>query len=813
MASNETFDVILDRVKLKVKSGRDIVTQSSDTGLPVTGGRVSIAENAGTIGGLIAELSIIEPDFPIKLLDALENLGKYHGEVSQAIDNIKQLGNTKYHVYFDDAVSDKLSKEMMARLKQKRKTWYAYSGGINSMINDLLGQAALNGAISSEIVPENDLSGVKKSVIVAPKHIRFKYNKEKDEYDPYQQVSNAILGYRAESNLVPLNTTTYKYLALGRFGEKPYAIPPFISALANVAIGNDMMDNLKYVVKKLGTLGFLEVLVNGPKPKTNERDEDYFKRTQNYLNRIIPEIDKGLSRGYVAGFKDVHEFNMHSTTGNVQGAKDLVELNDSKMMTGLKQDPLMFGRNFSTTETLGRVILAKMTTQVGNYQKLVASYLEDLFLLDLQLAGYPIVSIEVEFEPAMIGDKLRDEQTRTAQLTNLTTLYKQGIIGQQTFATEAGYEKPELEEPAAVVIPIDPNKVPPADPNNPQGGGGTDPNADGGDATDPKTTASNSKQAAVQLGKLYAEYPYHSEDCGCTIHSLDKSEDKKIQDYVDAYYKSTKGVYSKAVKKSTAAVGKALASLGEGATEQVVLDNVIYNLYKDWGKNFSKPQQKVIADFVHTAYTFFRQDKSIFGAGKDKMPNGALNLVDMRTIQYYKDSDALYLGKFITDEDLKKKITGFIKEKYVTNELPIGNNKQSLDAFKNEFGDLMDGQDWKLTRIISTTVNKMRNTAAVAYMNQAEVTQYEVTGVSDRLQCGFCREMQGKTFSVSKAVDHLSNLSNSDPALVGSDSPFVNSVFKKSDEIKDISGEDLQSYGIHFPPYHVLCRDTVIAVI
>src|SRR5690606_30692076 len=99
-----------------------------------------------------------------------------------------------------------------------------------------------------------------------------------------------------DGNLVELNTETYKYIALGRFGEKPYGIPPFLSALENIAIGRDMQDNLKYVVKKLGTLGFLEVLVNGPKPLPNEDADAYYRRTQDYLNKVIPEIDKGLSR-------------------------------------------------------------------------------------------------------------------------------------------------------------------------------------------------------------------------------------------------------------------------------------------------------------------------------------------------------------------------------------------------------------------------------------------------------------------------------------------------------------------------------------
>jgi len=242
---------------------------------------------------------------------------------------------------------------------------------------------------------------------------------------------------------------------------------------------------------------------------------------------------------------------------------------------------------------------------------------------------------------------------------------------------------------------------------------------------------------------------------------------------------------------------------------------VIYTLYNEWGVQFNEPQKKVIDKFVNMTYKYFRGDKSVFGEATDKnrVPKGAFSTIDYRALEYFKNSDSYYLGKFITDEDLNKRITSFIKSKYLTNELPIGNNKESVDAFKEEFGDLFEGKDWKITQIISTSVNKMRNTAAVSYMSQAEVDEFEIRGVTDRLQCGFCKELQGTKFSVKRAMDFIDELTKSSPELLPEDNPFINSVFKKPEEIVGLTGDELQSMKINYPPYHGHCRDVVAAIL
>lgn len=810
MDKNNTFLEIVDS---KRPSSKD-----DSRSVPVGGGRTTLPESGGTLENFIDGLYVSEPDFNIKLLDALETLARYHPDLSHAVSNIKELGHTNYSITFDDNVPDTIQSKMKKRIKTKTKEsndWYSFSGGVGVLINDLFSQLAISGALSAEIIPEDDLSGVKKVAKVSPKDIRFVYDKVSDSYEPYQDVMSK--GKVVDGGMVRLNPITYKYSALSRVGDKPYALPPFLSALENLAIGKDMQENFKYVVKKLGTMGFLEVLVNAPKSEPNESDSAYYTRTKSYLDRILPEIEKGLSKGYVAGFKGMHSFEMHSTSSDVKGSEALNDMNDTKVMSGLKQDPLMLGRSFNVSETLGRVILAKMSRQIVNYQKEVAGFLESLFLMDLQLAGYPIDYLNVEFDAPMIGDNVKNEQAQAAKLKNLGVLLSKGVISIDTYAMEAGYD--EVDDPDKHLSggPIDDGED--DDEDEPTDGGDGD-DGDGGERTDPDADETEGTDVKSSIRKLELslnngldEFQYISESHPKPAMSFAKGDPTTINEFVAAYYNASSEVYSEAVVKATKQIAEALSTLGKGASQQEVTDRVIYTLYNNWDNNFKAPQRKVVNSFVSSAYRSFRKDKAVFGADADNIPNSTFNAVDRRAIDYYKRSDSMYLGKFITDDSTKAKITKFIKEKHLTRELPIGNNPKSVKAFQKEFGKTLGLQDWKVRQIVDTSVNNMRNTASINYMKQANVTTYEIIGISDKLQCPYCASMQHKQFSIKKASQHIENTIKSDPAYVSVDTPFITSIYKDPEDVKNTDSSKLQAQGLDKPSYHPYCRDRVVAVI
>ncbi len=297
-----------------------------------------------------------------------------------------------------------------------------------------------------------------------------------------------------------------------------------------------------------------------------------------------------------------------------------------------------------------------------------------------------------------------------------------------------------------------------------------------------------------------------------SLIELTSKEDKDFERFLSAYNNDTKKVYRKAVNSSVRTIGAELLKLGESSTQQQVVDTAIFHLFRTWGNNFSKKELSVISKYVTQSYKFFRKDRAIFGKVEDGIPAATFNTVDFRTIDYYKKSDGLYLGKFITDKDTKKKISDFIVDEYVKGHTPIGNNRDALGKFKNKFEGVLNGEDWKIRRVIDTSLNKLRNSAAVNYMNQAEVEEYEIVGIEDNQQSEFCRNITGRVFSVRKAMDSLNSLANSDPANVAAVSPFGVSLIKAGD-IPGTTTEALEKMGLGTPPYHGHCRTTIAAVL
>lgn len=856
---------------------KEVIIKTEEGPLSISGGRNSDPDLPfSLLDILLGEAAIIPTEYQIELIGILEHLGKFNSDVSYAVDNIVQLGNTPYDITFNDSISDKQADLMRRELNKVEKNWYAYSGGLKSLRNDLLAQASITGAVSAEAVPTNNLDGIRKIVLVNPKNIRFAYNGGTDVYEPYQKLSNHMIGMRKDSvnGLVKLNVSTYKYYAVRRFNESPYAIPPFLAALESIAVEKDMLDNFKHVVKKMGVLGFLQVLVKAPL-KTQDMDDTAYKaKAQEQLTMAGAEIDKGLKKGYVIGFEGMHNFEMQSTTGNVTGAVDLMKQNTEMKMAGLKQDPLMLGRNYSTSETVGRVILAKLSAQLQNYQMLIDSFLGEVMYLHLILKGYKgLEYVKVESRKPLLADESKEQDAFSKKIDNYDKLYKQGVISQLDRAQALGFDNPDQEEPRAEVIPGT------VDTNNPQDATNVNPNPDNGavedstNATDQKlvrlpenAVAALNKQTQLVLhidleikGKSYGRYavvngdsvitdgfstgdivdffiadnqieealetaleelradvkPFdylHGDHCGhahTAVEGFDRND--RLDKYINKYGKDIKNVFAKSTNKVAGLVTKELSKLSKAATVQQVQDTVLYVLYKNWPNEFNAKNRKYINKWVSESYKSFKSDKSIFPAGAT-IPKATFNLKDIRTIEYYKKSDSLYLGKFITDEDTKQRITEYIKKKYLDESLPIGGKDVATD-FKAEFGETLLKEGYKIDRVITTTVNKMRNTASVAYLNEAEIEKYEIVGITDRLQCAYCKELHGKQFDVVKSVNSTSSLSATSPEEVASETPFATSVFKSAEDMKGLSNSDLQDKGVSLPGFHCGCRCSIKGVL
>ena len=103
------------------------------------------------------------------------------------------------------------------------------------------------------------------------------------------------------------------------------------------------------------------------------------------------------------------------------------------------------------TEGGAGIQLSKMISQLKNIQTLVIFVLEFFYSLELRLAGFNNKGITIQFGTSTVSDDIKLQQAREYRARVNITLYNQGIISQDQFARDMGYEAPDLPEPRTPV--------------------------------------------------------------------------------------------------------------------------------------------------------------------------------------------------------------------------------------------------------------------------------------------------------------------------------------------------------------------------
>lgn len=419
-------------------------------------GRVSEPDHSNFLDMVKGEWDFVLPDFILETIPLIRRLAIYNEDFGQAIFDLVQLCNTGYQIKFDKTVKPDEVDRMRRHLYNKSKVWSDGVAGLNGLINKLIAQLFIGGAICNEWVISQDLTGVDNIFLIKPETIRWRYNKRKHRYEPYQKIINP----KSPKDIYrKLNQFTFKYYGLIGDTELPYGVPPFIPALEGLKEQKTKDKNINHILEQLGILGYFEAKLEKPEQQKNENDNSYTKRLEKLLTATKHNLRDSFSEGIVVGFKDDHEFEFHSTTKNMGGVDELYTQGQIRIAKGLKHPPVFLGIKSDKSETHINIVFTKMLSQLKNVQNILKQNLEFGFQLELRLAGFKFDFLELEFEPSTITDELKIQQGKEIRIRNNVALYNQGIISQDTFADDMGFEAPDQKEPREI---IDPNT--PADP-------------------------------------------------------------------------------------------------------------------------------------------------------------------------------------------------------------------------------------------------------------------------------------------------------------------------------------------------------------
>lgn len=247
--------------------------QSNNPKIDIPAGRRSQADDSTNLLEFAKkETKILTAEFMFEVIPYIRKLAKVNPDLGQALNNVITLGNTGHKIKFDPSVKPEQVDKMRLHLEVVGRKWGENLGGMDGVVNRLLAQAMIGGAISVESVPAFSLKTIDRIIFINPETIRFARDPKTDRYKPFQKPENLKYDAGNFDQYIELNPLTFKYLPLNGDTDVPYGTPPYLKALEAIKTQGFMLDNISYIVEEVGVLGFLQVLLDKPQQEANEKD-------------------------------------------------------------------------------------------------------------------------------------------------------------------------------------------------------------------------------------------------------------------------------------------------------------------------------------------------------------------------------------------------------------------------------------------------------------------------------------------------------------------------------------------------------------
>ena len=349
----------------------------------ISPGRVSVDEDESLISSLKGITAMVDPSFRVEVIPLIRDLYKVNPDMGIALQDMFKLTNTGHTVTFPNNTDEEADK-MRKHLAEKTKKWSRYTAGIDGLVNKMIVQCLVGGAISVEGVPDEKLEGLDTILFLRPENIVFK-RENNGVYSPYQKNKNYFIKHQ---DYIKLNPETYVYAAMYNDTDEPYGIPPFMAALDSLKGQHDMKVNFKHIMEVCGMVGFLEAKMAKPDQSGSESIKQYEARLERNLRDLKRNLREGMKDGIVTGYIDDHEFKLNSTTKELGNIKEPWNMNQQSVANGLGVNGNLIGVSSTTGEGATGIMLSKLISQLKNLQMLVTYVLDFLYSLELRLAGF-----------------------------------------------------------------------------------------------------------------------------------------------------------------------------------------------------------------------------------------------------------------------------------------------------------------------------------------------------------------------------------------------------------------------------------------
>ena len=400
--------------------------------------------------------SYILPPFDMKMLEFLENYSLTFSDFSQAVANLQFTPTLlpRIDIEFYPNTSDKQKEVLAMQVGEVFDDFWEriYPSSGAGLGLDVIGQIARGGAASVEWVLNKEENKVNRAVLVPIDDIRFK-SRTDGSYYPIQWIPMKELGKPGNSKAketpgeLSLDYPTYKYVPLETVGGSPYGMPPFISILKKLQTQDNIMENIDDITKKLGLLGFVSVMADAPPKTPGESESAYSTRLQTNADDWAKRFNDNMSKGMVFGYRDLMEMNYNAVAGDARGVQQVVQVLEEQIISGFKQDPAMFGRTYSTTETYAGVVYDKFINMLEHYMTIVSTVMKTGIMMQLRFSAIRVKNLGIVYEPPKSLTAKVDAEAERIRCETTILKRDNGIIDQVQAAREMGYDRPAAAGP------------------------------------------------------------------------------------------------------------------------------------------------------------------------------------------------------------------------------------------------------------------------------------------------------------------------------------------------------------------------------
>lgn len=379
------------------------------------------------------------------VLEMLRQIRDYNADTSKAVENVITLCNPGYSLSVFAAKrpgegGEPVEDEEGLRLVEQIATrmFSEYSGAWDELAGEASRFPGLDcaaamihlmtvtyggAAMECELTP--GLSDVVDFYPVDPTIIDFQVNAQTNRLEP---------GLSIYGSFRPLDPVRFRYIPKDPDVNQPGGRSPLLSVIDTVFFQTQFMRELQAIVhmvnmprldiKVMSELAMKVIHESLPHLEATGQEDNKKALMDNFLNAIKERVDT-LEADDAFVHWDAVETKYTSPGSTAIPVTDVMAAIDTMIVSGVKQLPILLGRNEGATTTHATVQWEVFVRQLGSYQRVSRSLITwalNLFLRIMGRASY----VAFEYDEHKTGDQLVEAQTLKARAEAWAFIVSQG---------------------------------------------------------------------------------------------------------------------------------------------------------------------------------------------------------------------------------------------------------------------------------------------------------------------------------------------------------------------------------------------------